>query len=285
MLAPLAIVAAVMGALEVATIFSRTPHLSGASRRSLLRQQRVVAVGTAIVTAAAFVPTIVGPSQASSVRALSGPGGMALGLAVAVGLAMAAEVVAYRAPGQASVRLAASVLAIAYCGGMIGFAAQLRLLSGEPWGEDGRWGMVAVLSMIGAAKACDTGGYFVGKHFGRRPMASLLSPKKTREGALGGLFFAVIVSGVMLGPLAGMLGCQPSYGSPVWTVGVLVYGTAIAASAILGDLAISLLKRDAHLKDSSSWMPGFGGVLDVIDSVLLAAPVAYVLWLLRVVGP
>ena len=59
----------------------------------------------------------------------------------------------------------------------------------------------------------------------------------------------------------------------------------VTAAGVAGDLAVSLLKRDAGLKNSSSWMPGFGGVLDVLDSILFAAPLAYLLWLVRLVGP
>jgi phosphatidate cytidylyltransferase len=59
----------------------------------------------------------------------------------------------------------------------------------------------------------------------------------------------------------------------------------LASAGVLGDLTVSLFKRDAGVKDSSHWIPGFGGVLDILDSLLVAAPVAYVCWLLRLVGP
>jgi phosphatidate cytidylyltransferase len=64
----------------------------------------------------------------------------------------------------------------------------------------------------------------------------------------------------------------------------LAYGLLVGAAGIIGDLAESLLKRDVGRKDSSTWLPGFGGVLDMVDSVLIAAPVAWACWLLGLVG-
>jgi phosphatidate cytidylyltransferase len=68
-------------------------------------------------------------------------------------------------------------------------------------------------------------------------------------------------------------------------VRTILYAVALASAGIVGDLTESLLKRDAGVKDSSSWVPGFGGVLDLLDSLLWAAPVAYLYWALRLVGP
>jgi phosphatidate cytidylyltransferase len=68
-------------------------------------------------------------------------------------------------------------------------------------------------------------------------------------------------------------------------ISITIFAVAVAAAGMIGDLAESMLKRDAAVKDSSTWMPGFGGVLDLLDSLLGAAPVAYLFWALRIVGP
>ena len=67
-------------------------------------------------------------------------------------------------------------------------------------------------------------------------------------------------------------------------VGWLVFGLVLGIAGIIGDLAESLLKRNVGVKDSSSWMPGFGGVLDILDSLLLSAPIAWLCWSLGIVG-
>ncbi len=106
----------------------------------------------------------------------------------------------------------------------------------------------------------DIGAYFVGKRFGRVKLAPNISPGKTWEGVLGGLFLAALL--VLL--------------SSVWLetdVAVLLpFGLAVAIISVIGDLTVSMFKRDAGVKDSGRFFPGHGGVLDRIDSVTAAAP-------------
>jgi len=120
--------------------------------------------------------------------------------------------------------------------------------------EGGEWW---VLSFIAIAVAADTGAYAAGLAFGRHPMAPKISPKKTWEG-FGGAVAASLLVGVLLAIFLLEL--------PWWTG--LIFGASILLSATLGDLGESMLKRDLGIKDMSSWLPGHGGLLDRLDSIL-----------------
>jgi phosphatidate cytidylyltransferase len=111
----------------------------------------------------------------------------------------------------------------------------------------------------------DSAQYYTGRAVGRRPLAPTISPKKTIEGAIGGVVF---------GTLAFTVGGRYVFASPLWILALS--GAAISLLGIVGDLFESLLKRSAGVKDSSNLIPGHGGVLDRIDSWLFAAPVYYV---------
>jgi phosphatidate cytidylyltransferase len=128
--------------------------------------------------------------------------------------------------------------------------------------EGGQWWTLAFIII---AVAADTGAYASGLMFGRHPMAPVISPKKTWEGFAGGAL-ASVVAGVILSIF--MLG-------NTWWFG-LIFGAAIFLTATLGDLAESLIKRDLGIKDMSSWLPGHGGFLDRLDSILPSAAVAFV---------
>jgi phosphatidate cytidylyltransferase len=132
--------------------------------------------------------------------------------------------------------------------------------------EGGQWW---VLSFIAIAVVADTGAYAAGLAFGRHPMAPRISPKKTWEG-FGGAVVGSITAGVLLAIF--LLGLP-------WWFGV-IFGVAILLSATLGDLGESMLKRDLGIKDMSSWLPGHGGLLDRLDSILPSTVPALCLYFL-----
>ena len=127
------------------------------------------------------------------------------------------------------------------------------------------WGAAATLLLIGVVALSDTAQYYGGRFAGRRPLAPVISPKKTIEGAVAGVVaapIALVAAGTRLWPEA----------SPVLLIAL---GVAIALLGIAGDLFESLMKRSVGVKDSSALIPGHGGVLDRIDALLFAAPVYY----------
>lgn len=131
--------------------------------------------------------------------------------------------------------------------------------------EDG--GEFWVLAMIAVVVGADTGAYAAGLAFGKHPMAPRISPKKTWEGFAGAGVVAMLVAVGFAWLLLGL---------PAWT-GVII-GIVILGSATVGDLAESMIKRDLGIKDMSSWLPGHGGVLDRLDSILPSTVVALVLF-------
>lgn len=126
----------------------------------------------------------------------------------------------------------------------------------------------ATILLIATVVLSDTAQYYSGRAFGRRPLAPTISPKKTIEGAIGGLIFGTLFMAVA-GPRV-LPGVAP--------VPMATLGLTIVVLGICGDLFESRLKRDANLKDSSTLIPGHGGVLDRIDALLFAVP-AYYLYL------
>jgi phosphatidate cytidylyltransferase len=154
---------------------------------------------------------------------------------------------------------AATLLGAAYLGALGGSMAGLRLL---PLLEAGPSRFLLLLAIV---MGTDTASFFVGHAIGKRRIAPRLSPKKTLEGALGGL------AGGALGALSVRWGCLDAM--PVWHAVVLgLVGSALGQA---GDLFESLLKRWAGVKDSGTLFPGHGGMLDRLDSLLFAAPLLY----------
>ena len=128
-----------------------------------------------------------------------------------------------------------------------------------------RWGGFTVLSIFGAIWVCDSAAYFAGRAFGRHKLFPRVSPHKTWEGAIAGCLAAVLTFGLFQRLLLPYLSMRDA----------LVCGALIGLFGQVGDLAESLLKRDAGVKDSSALIPGHGGVLDRFDSLLFVAPLLF----------
>jgi phosphatidate cytidylyltransferase len=262
---PLAVLAALLGAGEMV-------HL--ASAREPRPRAGVIYVGALAPVVLCGAPMFLLDDPAHC--ALGWLGWPLLGVAVGVLAAFLAEMRDYHGPGLVMERLAKSLLPTVYVGLLLSFAVQLRALGAGPVG------LIALISMIVVVKLSDIGAYTVGRLIGKHKLAPKLSPGKTWEGVAGGLAFALAGAyGIFHGALPNA-GWPSAADAPDW--GWIVYALLVAIAGLLGDLAESLLKRDAGVKDSSTWLPGFGGVLDLLDSILAAAPVAYVCWVAGLVG-
>ncbi|MGY0019002.1 phosphatidate cytidylyltransferase [Streptomyces sp. cg35] len=135
--------------------------------------------------------------------------------------------------------------------------------------DDGAW---RVLTFLILTVVSDTGAYAVGWRFGKHKLAPRISPGKTREGLVGAVTFAMV---------AGVLCMQFLVDDGTWWQG-LVLGVCVAASATLGDLGESMIKRDLGIKDMGTLLPGHGGIMDRLDSLLPTAPVVWLLLVLFV---
>lgn len=133
--------------------------------------------------------------------------------------------------------------------------------------QDGRWWIMYLLVVT---KMTDTGAFFVGRRFGKQKLAPYISPKKTWEGAVGGLILAIITS-FCLTVIAKLVG--GNFDLSIWQS--LWLGAGVGFLAEFGDLAESLLKRDGGIKDSNQ-LPGLGGILDIVDSLVFTAPFVYI---------
>lgn len=204
-------------------------------------------------------------SRSWDIAAVSSMAAM-MALAATVFLAFTVEMQRYRRPGGANINVGGTVYAVCYIGLLASFLVQLRMA----------FGIAALASLLMVVKLGDSGAFVIGKILGRHHMAPQLSPKKTIEGALGAILFGVMGSFLTFYALLPLLGLEGGHPSLFVCV---IYGVVLAVVGMIGDLAESLIKRDAQMKDSSQLLPGLGGALDLIDSSLMAAPVAYVFWL------
>ncbi len=191
--------------------------------------------------------------------------------------AFVAEMPRYRdSSGGAVQRMALALWFVAYLGLLPSFLLQLRW----PPPQYGALTMAIFVPKLG-----DVAAYFTGRLIGRRRMTPAISPKKTWEGFAGGMVGAVAAAIVfnhfylkeaLNRNFESVFKPETVLRGGDWAA--LGFGLTVGLAGVLGDLAESMIKRDCRRKDASDTVPGFGGVLDVIDSILFAAPVAY-LWL------
>ncbi len=163
------------------------------------------------------------------------------------------------APANGLLRdVTAGVLTAVYVGFLISFAAMLTVPADGPR---------RVTAFIATVVCCDVGGYAAGVLFGKHPMAPTVSPKKSWEGFAGSVAACALAGGIFFATL---------FEGTTWWQGVL-FGLAVVCSAVLGDLGESMIKRDIGIKDMGHLLPGHGGLMDRLDSLLPTAPIAWLL--------
>lgn len=168
--------------------------------------------------------------------------------------------------------IACTLLGVWYVAFLINYFTRLAFAwhDGQLLHSVGPTGRMMVLYLVGVVKISDVGAYFSGRFLGRHKLYPRLSPKKTWEGLIGGVLASLVVSLLFWQLAGGMLGKL--------TLGLadaVILGLVLPVVGVLGDLFESLLKRSSGMKDSGTLIPGMGGVLDVLDSLLFGAPVLY----------
>ncbi|MEV2240472.1 phosphatidate cytidylyltransferase [Micromonospora sp. NPDC049891] len=246
-----------LGAAVLLPLFLYTPAfllvLAAAFGVGIWEMSRAVRRGGAEVP---LVPLVAGGVLTVTLAWFAGLDALLLGLLVTV----AGTLVWRLGDGTANLRrdMTAVTLIAVYVPFLGGFAALLASSPGD--------GPLRVLVTLVAVVLSDTGGYAAGANFGKHPMAPAISPKKSWEGFAGSVGAAGLGSAVLLWALFDV--------APWWGA---VFGVAVSGAAVLGDLAESMIKRDLGVKDMSNLLPGHGGLMDRLDSVLFAVPTAYLL--------
>ena len=259
-LVPLALLMTGMAAHELTSmIASRNPSTP----------QSIVITGAVVTVACASAPMLWQnyPIDCSVGRL----GWSTLGLLLSIGIAIVFEMIRFKEADRVIANLAYSIFAIVYVGFLMSFLPGLRFF------QSNAMGMTALLSLLFVVKFCDAGAFFVGKLFGRTKLAPKISPGKSVEGAIGAVVTGCLMSILFFQLIAPNI----SGGAVAPSVTVMVfYGLVIAITGMVGDLFESIIKRDFKAKDSSRWLRGLGGILDIFDSILAAAPAAYVFWVM-----
>lgn len=224
------------------------------------------------VMPAALATLFAGPAAGNG---LDTHGWGVLGWAAAASWVFLLEMWAYQDERQTLERIRHTLFIAIYIG-LLSFLPYLRLFGGNSWG------LVALLSLVVTVKMSDSFAYLIGRALGRHKMTPVLSPGKTIEGGIAGIVFGMLGALLSLFPIATWI--TGSSGRTTLT-GALIFGAIVALAGVCGDLAESLIKRESHVKDSGDLIPGMGGMLDVVDSLMGAAPMAFALWAVGWVGP
>lgn len=199
---------------------------------------------------------------------LGWPAERLLPLAVVV---FSVRILGERAGEKRADSLASTLFGLVYVALMLQFFVRIATPQpGDAISADGR--LLLCVWLVVVAKLCDSGALLTGLAAGRHPLAPHISPKKTWEGAIGGVLTAMLAGTLFAWFARGELG---PYLSPPRAA---LAAVPVAVVAIVSDLIESVLKRQADIKDSGRAVPGIGGVFDVTDSLLLAAPIGYVLF-------
>jgi phosphatidate cytidylyltransferase len=227
-----------------------------------------------VLTEVGAVGLVMGPFVVFNSQAAAARTGEAWGLFLLAGLLALAflyQAVCHRTQHVVA-NVATAAFIVLYTGGLAHFMCRLRMeVGGAP-------GVALLLFSLFGVKMTDVGAYFSGRLAGRRKLIPWLSPQKTWEGLAGGLIVAAgcaLAVGYAL-RATGVISIPAGRGP--YALWLLVFGVLMAALSTAGDLCASLIKRDAAVKDSGEALPGFGGVLDVLDSPLLASPAAWWFW-------
>jgi len=262
-IAPIAVVSAWFGDAALASLLSIVAAIAAWELCRMARSSGVEPLAAFAIALAAAIPLVSHGVRLGVVRP------SAAWFAVAL-LLMATATVFRRSLEQRPLAVVAlSMFIVLYTGGMLSFAYDLRYHNYAI----GRVGQCLVLLLpVLLTWSSDTGAYFAGRLFGRTKLMPSVSPAKTVEGSVGGVLLSVIMCfgyvRYLLVPY-GQLGLAP--------LGIVFFGVAIAVAAQMGDLFESLLKREAKVKDSSGLLPGHGGFLDRVDSLLFVLPLAALL--------
>lgn len=246
------------------------------SIRSFSVQAWLVQLGSLLVVASNWIEQAWPGTAGLTGGAVASLGPAMLTFALVLMALLWSEAYRYQRAGATMETLGAEVFIVGYVGVLLSLTVQLRWVAGPDSGY------TALGSLVIAAKCGDIGGYFLGKFFGRRKLIERLSPGKTWMGAGGALLGSAIGSLVWLQYLAPRLSTHVPRANLLsanllWAV---LYGVAIGIAGLMGDLCESLIKRDTGRKDSAELLPEMGGILDIVDSVIYAAPLAYLLWLI-----